>query len=184
MKRTLSPVLAGAPAIPTARAPAFVAVLAAAAFGCSPAPSGPIVADVPIAVAGHVIPAADVKARLVSELGFTSIGGTVRCSYEVLDQDVTASFLWVLCEERAPGTLALGSGMSGPVVVTVDTAAVPARIASVRSPRSGGDYAADVRKMFPRRAVGAIFDAGPRAEMRRLMLEAAILAEARSAPSP
>ncbi len=176
--------LGAAPALAIAvtggsRALGAALALAIAVAGCSRAPSGAIVADPPITAAGQVIAASDVKARLVTELGFASIGGVVRCSYAVLDQDVAAVFLWVLCEERAPGTMTLGSASSGPVVVTVDTSSLPARVRSVRPPRSGGDYATDVRKMFPRQAVAEIFDAGPRAEDRHRVLEAAILAEAR-----
>jgi hypothetical protein len=92
-----------------------------------------------------------VRAFLAEALGFTSRGGRVFCSYEVLGREGVRVFLGTVCEELVPegDSLVSGSGRGGPVALVVDTAARPVRIAGVQVPGDGGLYRRDVERIFP-----------------------------------
>ena len=107
--------------------------------------------NVPVAVGGNSLEPAVIRGFLAEELGFTSQGGRVFCSYEVLGREGARVFLGTVCEELVPvgDSLVVGSGRGGPVALVVDTGAGAVRIVGVQVPGDGALYRGDVGRIFP-----------------------------------
>jgi hypothetical protein len=132
-----------------------VALVALSAFGaCDEAPQSSATAvavNPPLAVGTDTIPANEVRAYLEATLGFTSRGGQVFCSYEVLGQEGNRVFLATACEElvQAADSLESGSGSGRPVALALDPTESPLRIVEHEVPGDGNRYAPDVERIFP-----------------------------------
>lgn len=150
--------------------------------GCGGASEGagrPLV-DAPLVVGGDSVAPARIRAFLAEELGFTSRGGRVFCSYELLGREGARVFLGTVCEELLPGadSLVAGSGGGGPVALVLDTAASPVRLVGLQVPGDGGRFSRDVEAIFPRAVRRRLREA--EGDARRVdALREAVRAEAR-----
>lgn len=160
----------------------LAALAAAVAAGCGAPADGelPPAVEAPVAVGADTLNPGRIRAYLEDALGFTSRGGRMFCSYEVLGRAGDRVFLGTVCEELLPegDSLGSGSGRGGPVALVVDTAARPARITGHLVPGDGGLYRRDVERIFPpevrRRIDGRTEEHAERvAAMRRAVREAA-----------
>jgi hypothetical protein len=128
----------------------------------------------PLAAGGDSLSAAQVEAALVADrFGATSQGGRVFCAYVVLGREGEKAYLSALCEELVPAgdSLEAESGAAGPVLLTLDTLAAPPRIASVRVPRDGADFARDIQALFPPAIIARIRVPAPVEEARVFRLQ-------------
>ncbi len=131
--------------------PGVVVVLALAGCGRAGAPAAAAEAvNAPLRVGSHEIAPEQVRAYLADEVGFTSRGGRVFCSYAVLGQEGGRIYLDTACEELVAGrdSLEVGSAGGVPVALEVDTLPAP-RIRAHRRPGDGNRYARDLRAIFP-----------------------------------
>lgn len=108
-----------------------------------------------------------VQLYLTRELGFTSRGGRVYCSYDLLGTQGERVFLETACEEFLVGPDSLESGSGGriPVALVLDTRN-GVHIIGHDVPGDGGAYRPDVERIFPAAIARRILDGRPAAELR------------------
>jgi hypothetical protein len=132
--------------------PVVGALLALGACDRPPeSPSPAALVNSPIVVGSDSLPEDEVRAYLAAALGFTSRGGQVFCSYEILGQEGDRVFLASVCEEfiQATDSLESGSGSRGPVALVLDTTGTRMRIVEHQVPGDGNWYAPDIGRIFP-----------------------------------
>jgi hypothetical protein len=144
----------GAVQLPATRRPLPAAAVLLALSACGEAPRSPPVAGLvnsPIVVGSNSLPPEEVRTYLAAALGFTSRGGRVFCSYEILGEEGNRVFLATFCEELVQGvdSLESGSGSGGPVALVLDTTGSPVRIVEHQVPGDGNRYARDIGRIFP-----------------------------------
>ena len=92
----------------------------------------------------------------------SNFGGPIFSEFEILDTDKTSGkiYIWALIEQCfKDGTeIAVGSGMSVPLVLKVKHEQNSFTITSHSIPRDGADYTNDVKKMFPENIHDKIFE--------------------------
>ncbi len=122
---------------------AGVVLALAVGFVLKRAEDVPVQIDPELALA--IIPAIEAQA-------FTSRDGKVFCSDETLMVTEEKVFVWALCEEfvLADGNLETGSAFSMPFAVHFVKDESGFRVGRIEPPEDGGNYAASVRRLFPK----------------------------------
>lgn len=140
-------------------------------------PPGPgqALVNPPIVVGSDTLPAEEIRSFLAAELGFTSRGGEVFCSYTALGREGNRVFLATMCEEfvQRADSLESGSGRGGPVALVLDTLAEPIRILAHHAPGDGDRYLRDIREIFPEPIQRRILTGAAEHDLRAVALRAA-----------
>ena len=102
---------------------------------------------------------APVENALMENIGQTSFGGKVFCSYDVLGTEAWADgmdvYVWALCGEYYldNGVLTLGTASSLPVAIHMQKAGRVYEVVSCEIPSDGTDYMPSIQRIFTAAAI-------------------------------
>jgi hypothetical protein len=102
---------------------------------------------------------APVENALMENIGQTSFGGKVFCSYDVLGSEARSDgmdvYVWALCGEYYldNGVLTLGTGSSMPVAIHMQKAGRVYEVVSCEIPSDGMDYMPSIQRIFTAAAI-------------------------------
>lgn len=104
----------------------------------------------------------DIDSYLIANVGISGFKGKVFCSFELMGSEYrylqdAKLYLWVLCQEYylENDILKKGSGLSVPITLLLTPA--PGTYKPIMHEQPGYDYAADIKRIFPKKYQNLIF---------------------------